>query len=1538
MLVSLIKDGKIRSIILPNRINGTYWITDYDESSNEKNLISIEAKDNSWVLTGNYEYGIVENKMDIPYVVLNNYQFYVIRDIRKNSYMLLYTSPVYDTTNNVFDCSKLSEITIGSDSNNLIRYQHPYISSLHAKLVIENNTVSIIDNQSKFGVYVNNRRISGTVSLNFGDVVYIMGLKIIVISEKNQPFIIFNNPNGLVKYPMDVFNMGFLDSSKKEELETTEKLDATLYTEDDYFHKKPRFHSTINTLTLNIDPPPNKKDGDDRPVLLTIGPMLTMGMTSGVIAFSTINNIQNGKTTWMDSLPSLVMAGAMLASMLIWPILTKRYEKRRLAREEKQRQEKYSLYIDNKRKLIESTIQKQRQTLIQNNPTLNECQQIILEKKFNLWERKPEEEDFLTVSLGMGVLPMSIDIHYPEEHFSMDDDNLKEIVSKLGSEPKNLVDVPITLNLYKKYLSAMIGSYELNHSLIEKILLQLITFHSYDDLKIVILTNKDNEKDWEFMKILPHNWSNDHSIRYFGTTSNEVKEIGYHLDHEFSSRNEREKVEWKSQISKPYYLIITDDFKKVRGHDFIQNILNQKTNSGFSFMILNDKVTNLPSECQIFLNVTQNHSELFENILNTNIQQFQIDFVTNINLVQCCQTLANIPIELENQGEGQLPNKYTLLEMYDVGKIEQLNPLNRWKKSNPMQTLQAPIGVGKNMEIISLDLHEKFHGPHGLIAGMTGSGKSEFIITYILSMAINYHPDEVQFILIDYKGGGLAGAFENKETGIRLPHLVGTITNLDANEINRSLASIESELKRRQKAFNEARELSGESTIDIYKYQKLYRAGIVKNPISHLFIISDEFAELKSQQPEFMQQLISTARIGRSLGVHLILATQKPSGVVDNQIWSNTRFRVCLRVQEKSDSTEVIKCPDAAYLTQTGRFYLQVGFNEIFSLGQAAWCGANYIPSEKLIKKIDTSLDFVDNIGFVIKNIDYQAKQESVPKIGEELTNIVKYLGKISLEENIKERPLWLDRIPNQIFVDKLRTKYDYKEYSFYLDPLVGEYDVPNQQSQYPLNIPISENGNVLIYGIAGSGKENFLSTLLYSIMSVHSPEEVNCYIMDFGSESLRMFQNMPHVGDIIMLSEDDKINNLFKLLLQEIDTRKKKFFDFNGDYNSYVKNSGKTLPNILVLMNNYEAFSETYDKYSDLFSQLTREGTRYGIYFVMTVTTPNGVRIKLRQSFNQIFSLEQNNEIDYSTIIGNINKKYPSKNFGRGIFKADGVYEFQTALITIPEDLASFIKKKSIEWNEQYKNKAKKIPILPEIVRFSDYENQIIDSDSLLIGIDKEQLLPVTYPFQKHFVDIVMSQDITILFPLAEQLIKQVLHFKKSSVIVINAEEADFTFDKQKVRYYDQQFDIIYEQLEKIILTYYDAYQKNNYNRSIFDKITPVICIIVGIDSFRSKLSNEHKNAFSTFFEKAKDLGVFHFILFDSLDKIKKIEMETWYRTTVNNTQGIWIGNGITDQFTLKINKVTKEMRDETADNFGYVVRRGKATLVKIVEKYEKE
>lgn len=372
-----------------------------------------------------------------------------------------------------------------------------------------------------------------------------------------------------------------------------------------------------------------------------------------------------------------------------------------------------------------------------------------------------------------------------------------------------------------------------------------------------------------------------------------------------------------------------------------------------------DEFKDLPKECSAVIEL-QEETGLIYNKKDISGKKllFKPDIYIRENADKYSTQLANIYLDVQGAGFN-LPNLIPFLQLFGVGRIEHLNALQRWKENNPTKSLQTEVGVNTLGDKFMLDLHEKYHGPHGLVAGMTGSGKSEFIMTYILSLAVNYHPYEVAFILIDYKGGGMAKTFE------KLPHTAGIITNLDSAAIKRSLISIESELKRRQKIFSDISKEIGTSNIDIYEYQKLYREGIANEPLQHLFIISDEFAELKAQQPEFMAQLISTARIGRSLGVHLILATQKPAGVVDDQIWSNSKFKVCLKVQDRADSMDMLKRPDAAELTRTGRFYLQVGYNELFELGQSAWSGAEYQPSDRLTKQLDDSVSIINNNGWL---------------------------------------------------------------------------------------------------------------------------------------------------------------------------------------------------------------------------------------------------------------------------------------------------------------------------------------------------------------------------------------------------------------------------------------------------------------------------------------------------------------------------------------------------------------------------------------------
>ena len=1536
MKVSIIRTSNIKNIILPEIVDGSYWISGLDINGNKKNLISIEADNDKWKLISNTEVYYADKGVMIPSIYLENYKFYSIVNSTDNENFLLYCAPVLEKYNTYELSDNLDKgISIGSSSKCLISYG--ILDDVSCQIIKKDKKIVVINNNAKNGIYVNNNRVSKEKEIKVGDSLFISGLKIIltVLTDVNSYALLVNNVV-ITNITVSIIPTGEIHSLYTTFTEPEIETEYPLYSDNEYFYKKPRVFPRIETLEINVDAPPAREATGSSPLLLTIGPMLTMSLTTIVSLFSTVNAIMNGETTWRNARPQLIMYGVMVLSVFVWPLITKWYTKSESKKREKRRQKKYRNYIEEKKFAIKENIKKQTDILKRSYITSFESAQVILSRSPLLWQRRIDDYDYLDVNLGNGNVPMQINISYPTEHFTMEEDNLKSIAQELGKEPKTLTDVPVVYSLRQNFISGLFGLNNL-HNYIRRLLIQILAFHSYEDLKIVILTDEERESEWSYLRETPHIFSDDKQIRFFATNVDEYKEVCYYLNHIFNSYKQN------NGTPKQVFLIITDCIKKVREFDLIRNILENKDYLGFSLLIIDSKMTNIPDQCTSFIDLSMltdtNSLGEVKNNLNTSLNRtFKPDLEPEIDYESCVKVLANTPIDIKNDVEGKLPNKINFLEMYDIGKVEQLNSLVRWQKNNPILSLAAPVGTGKNGETISLDLHEKYHGPHGLIAGMTGSGKSEFIITYILSMALNYHPYEVQFILIDYKGGGLAGAFENNQIGLKLPHLVGTITNLDKNEITRSLASVESELKRRQALFNVAREKSGESTIDIYKYQKMYRQGVLTEPVSHLFIICDEFAELKMQQPEFMEQLISTARIGRALGVHLILATQKPSGVVDPQIWSNTRFRICLRVQDKGDSQEILKREDAALLKNVGRFYFQVGYDELFTIGQAAYAGGKYIPMDKVVKELDTSVDFIDNIGYITKKIDTKIKAE-VKEVseGEELSNIVKYLNNLAKEQNIKCKPLWLAKIPEYINIEDLMQKYSYQKENYILNPIIGELDNPSNQEQLLLTMPITKEGNALVYGASGSGKENLITTIIYSSMLSYTPEEINYYVIDFGSGSLKMLFDSPIVGDIIPGDHEEKVINLFKLIVQTIDKRKKLFAEYNGDYLTFIQNSNQKVPNIVVIINNFEAYEEVYNNAVDDLNILTREASKYGIYFILTVSSPMGVRYKLKQNFALTYVLNQNNEEDYISILGNINKKYPDKAYGRGIVKLDKVYEFQTASAAPRDNLTNFIKNKCLEYKNKYQNKANRIAVLPEIVTYNDIKNEFGKSKEMIIGIDKDSLEITKFDFNKNIVNIITSIDLLSINHFINPLINQIIGTSVAKLMVINAEEMEI--DKQytsKYQYVENNFNKIFNDLHNYINDNYQKYLDNNYNRDIFNNTSRIYCVILGLDTFKSKLNETEQNKFNDIFEKSKDLGILNYIVVDTVDNLKKYQYESWYKTCFNVNNGIYLGNGINEQYVIKINQKISAMKLDIPNNYCFVIKRGKPYYIKYIEKLD--
>ena len=1513
MKIYLYLQDRILDFDLPQEISGSY---SFDQDNEEEaKLINIEARDNQWVLYSTTDVTVINNNQITSSIVLEKNKYYSLK--REGKIYLIYVGSLSGNDIEAYQFDKNLKLAVGNGESSNIQYNCELFHGVVLTITYENNDIILRTNKPDL-VYINNIVLQDNLYLvNIGDQINIYALKLLFLPY----LLLINNPgdkrNLIVEQITGLRKYTFQVSPPKN----IEIKDVDLYSEDSYYSKSPRIRKIIETKEIKLSPPPKSGNSQELPLILTIGPMLTMGISSMITFVNTVSKICLKKTTLGEQWPSLATSVVMLTAMILWPLVTNLYNKKLKKRQKEELIKKYTDYLCEKEQELGEELNNQKSILIENLITTNRCLELISKHSLDFWDKRIDQDDFLNVRIGFGRELLDVKVDYPEEGFTIEEDELRKKADEMVENYKYIENVPMGYSFNENRITAIMGPYVKRHMFTNNILLQFITFYSYEDLKIVIFTDEYSEYNWDYIKYLNHNFNNERTFRFFASTQEATKNLAEYLNVEVNNR-QNIKVEYH----KPHYIIVIDNYNRVKRFEFFKTLTELDDNLGFSFIIVEEKMSRLPSKCSNFIYLQENNEGIV--LKNSYQKQEQMKFIDeidyNINMMNVVRIESNIPIEFE-KSFGKLPESISFLEMEKVGKIEQLNILNRWNNNDSTTSLRAEVGVDEQGDLMYLDLHEKFHGPHGLIAGTTGSGKSEFIITYILSLCINYSPDDVAFILIDYKGGGLALAFENKNIGVSLPHLAGTITNLDKAEMDRTLVSIDSEVKRRQQMFNVARDELGESTIDIYKYQRFYKEGRLKEPIPHLFIICDEFAELKSQQPEFMDNLISVARIGRSLGVHLILATQKPSGVVNDQIWSNSKFKVCLKVQDEADSKEMLKKPDAAYLKQAGRFYLQVGYDEYYALGQSGWCGAKYFPADKIVKQVDKSINFINECGQKIKSIQFSSGGRKEAQ-GEQLANIMNSIIESAEKVNKKARRLWLENIPNIILIENIEKKYNFTTIPYNVTAVIGEYDAPDKQKQGIVEYNYLEDGNTIVYGNDGSERENFLSILLFSTTKNHTSEEINFYIIDYGSESLRMYQHLPQIGGIVFSGEDEKYNNLFKMIKEELQNRKKLFSEYGGEYLNYLKNSRKTLPLEVIIMNNYDSIYEADQSLYDELPELIRDSERYGIIFIITCNSPNSVTSKISTNFHNIYAYKLKDIGDYTQVLSGKCKSAPREIEGRGLINIGGIYEFQTASIVENQEILNNYIMKFVEYQKSINlTRARRIPILPDIVRIDDVKSELINIKNVPIGISKNSLEIVNVDFTANIGNVITSNKLANTKNFIISLLIELKNLNNLNIFIIDPLKILAINTNYISNYYTDNLENV---LDKLI-GYLKELKENNV-------VQYGVILVYGINKFVSKLEDTKKMV--EFTKLLKEYENISLIMVDDVNKIKEYMYEQWYKSIINVNDGIWIGRGISDQNLLHLSNVNREMTKELKNDMGYYIQEGGAILTKFIDFISKD
>lgn len=1400
-----------------------------------------------------------------------------------------------------FQCSE--EITVAKQNADII------ISDLSCAIELENSILKIYGANDESELFINRKRVVSNqdvceLVLNNGDQILIRNVYIIYHTD----YIELYSDNNAVHIHLEECNV------KNKYFEGFP-----------HYTRSPRLIKNVPRDKVEIKKAPAEVTMPKGSLLQTILPSLIMLCIT--IAVSIL----------MKRGLFVVMSIASTVMTLIFTINKYINDKKDCKEKTKVRKELYKEYLLKKRKEIYELHQKETDVYKYNYPNICDIERMIHNYSNRIYERNAHDDDFLLVSIGKCKEKVSFSVHYDYDELKMDKDEMEEQAKNVGERFAYIEEKPITVSLKNAHLG-LIGEKELVHEQLKLLMAQLTFQQSYHDLQIVLIHDKKYNEAFRWMRWYPH--LRVQSLNMTGDINSEQMRDQI-LGSLFQILKDRFlKVEENNKQSKflPHFLFIIDEPKLIMDHSIMEYLNKSGQELGFSIIYTSYLRGNLPDTIGTVIEIQDSkEATLVLDECRVVNKKFELYHVENCNLEWMARDLSVLIHDLGVT--SKIPESITFFDMYGIKKPEQLNAEKRWNQNQSHKTLAVPLGVRAENDIVYLNLHEKAHGPHGLVAGTTGSGKSEIIQSYILSLAVNFHPYEVGFLLIDYKGGGMAGLFKN------LPHLLGTITNLDGSESQRALASIKSELARRQRIF-------GQNNVNhINAYNKLFKDGEVKEPIPHLFLISDEFAELKKEQPEFMTELVSTARIGRSLGIHLILATQKPTGVVNDQIWTNSKFKLALKVQDESDSREIIKTSDAAYITQAGRAYLQVGNNEIYELFQSAWSGAEY--TEDGVRKVkDNRVYLVNALGQgELLNEDLSGMEESTGIKATQLDVTVDYLKMVFEQLGVESvRKPWLPSLPhilespltnviNETQWNKV-IAYD-KERTANMSVPLGMIDIPEEQSQREYIVDLAKDGNVVYMASAGYGKTMFLMTAVISLALQNQVEDLNFYILDFGNSALIPLNALPHTADYILYDDTEKFNKFVNIIQEEIAYRKRLLAEnMVQNFTVYNQTSESHMKAIVVVVDNFDVVRELGAEAEAFFTKLSRDGAGLGIFLIMTATRVNAVKYSIINNFKIKIAGYLYDQNEANSLVGRCEYKLPEIR-GRALVKTNNINIMQVYTmvkfgndIEYNQKIKDLIQKIAVKYPNR---KAARIPILPERFTHDMLNNYAVgvEGPDLTVGLEVEAVTKVGFT-RMHSPFVIIGESGKGKTNMLKVLLHQIIG-QATAYVFDSSAMGLYAFHESEGICYVQNEDVLgrfIESMKELCAVRKLAFKEElNVNGAtlpteFYRKCEPVYIIIDDMDQFLI-MGKGHEAELLEVLQEACECGVGIAITVHAA-KLKSIDpLAKWVKATAH-------GLVLSAQGTLNIFPVRLQ-REYPQMGYGLLFHNGEYVRVKLPEYIKK-
>ncbi len=1090
---------------------------------------------------------------------------------------------------------------------------------------------------------------------------------------------------------------------------------------------------------VEIQPPPPLFAGESvaSNVVMTAVPMV--GSLASVIFVAMTNTGPRG----------MLMAGGFLLATLgfvgvsIWRARTGK------AAQVTSNRREYLNYLRTVRELARNAAAQQRQhlTWVHPNPTALPA---IAEERTRVWERGPDDPDYLLVRYAVGPQHLGLQL-VPPESDTIDklDPVAASALHRFLATHRVLPDLPTAIALRSFGRVEITGAEHQARALARAMIAQAALLHSPDQLVIAVLTQPAALPQWDWVKWLPHAQSRREvdaagPRRLICTDLDELTDL---LPPDLADRSRFSPA--GTPVS-PHVLVVIDNVFVPPGN----SVVTEDGVQGMTVLDLPDRWDELTDEHRLRLHLEDLDDRGRVRVAAVLARQEPIRGFADQLSVAGAEALARRLTPLY-AGEGPvredaLARSTELTDLLGIGDIYSVNYDQTWRPRPPRDRLRVPIGVGADGSSVALDIKESAQqgmGPHGLVIGATGSGKSELLRTLVLGLALTHSPEILNLVLVDFKGGatfaGMAG----------MPHVSAIITNLadELTLVDRMQDALSGEMTRRQELLR----ASG-NYASLRDYEKARTSGDAPHlePLPSLLIVCDEFSELLSAKPEFVDLFVAIGRLGRSLGIHLLLASQRLEEGRLRGLDSHLSYRIGLRTFSESESRSVIGVGDAYTLPAVpGLGFLKpdqstlIRFKAAYVSGpprRRAGAGAAGVLARR------EALPFVPGLVTSRLALERAAAEAAAEAAAATAPQEKRAVFDIAVDAMAGRGPaahqVWLppldvpdtfDQLLPDLAVDPALGLVSRSWRS--LGPLrfpVGTVDMPREQKREVLRCDLAgAAGHVAVVGAPRSGKSTLLRTLVTGLALTHTPREVQFYVLDFGGGTFTGLRDLAHVAGVGSRSEPDVVRRIVAEVIGITDAREE-FFRAQGidTIETYRTRRAQGAVDdgygdVFLVVDGWSTLRSDFDQLEMELQGLAQRALTFGVHLVTAATRWMDYRTGLRDILGTRYELKLGDAMD-SEIDRKVVANIPAGRPGRGVVQTK--LHFLGALprvdgagdpMTLGDGVVDLVSRVNAAWSGP---RGPKLRLLPSQITLAQVRELAPEGRRVLLGVNERALAPV--------------------------------------------------------------------------------------------------------------------------------------------------------------------------------------------------------------------